>query len=326
MSYRLVLLDAKTLGHVSNMHLLEQFGTLQKYDQTPPEQTISRVAGADIIITNKVVIDRKVMDRAPNLKLICIAATGMNNVDLEYAEEKGIAVKNAAGYSTHSVAQHTFASLFRLLNHISWYDHYVKNKEYSKGDLFTHHGPVISELNGKRYGIIGLGAIGQAVAGIATAFGARVVYYSTSGKNRNDRYPSAGLEELLATSDIISIHAPLNENTRALIGYAQLKMMQPHAILINMGRGGIVIEEDLARALNEGLIGGACLDVYEKEPPAPDNPLLQVRDPHKLVLTPHIAWASLEARERLIAIVAQNIRNFLERDLPASGSGQSKTQ
>lgn len=313
MSYRLVLLDAKTLGNVSNMHLLEQFGKLQKFDKTSSGQTISRVTGADIIITNKVIIDRTVMDHAPSLKLICIAATGMNNVDLEYAMEKGIAVKNAAGYSTNSVAQHTFASLFQLLNHISWYDHYVKSKKYSKSDLFTHHGPVISELNGKCYGIIGLGAIGRAVAEIATAFGARVIYYSTSGKNKNDHYPSVELEELLTTSDIISIHAPLNENTRSLIGYAELKKMRRHAILINMGRGGIVVEKDLAKALNENTIDAACLDVYKKEPPSADNPLLDILEPHKLVLTPHVAWAGIEAREQLITIIAENIRTFLER-------------
>ncbi len=313
MSFRLVLLDAKTLGRVSNMHLLEQFGTLQSFDKTHADQTVSRVTNANIIITNKVVIDRKVMDHAPNLKLICIAATGMNNVDLDYAKEKGIAVRNAAGYSTYSVAQHTFAALFQLLNNIYWYDHYVKRKAYSHNDIFTHHGPVISELKDKRYGIIGLGAIGRAVAEIATAFGAKVVYYSTSGLNKNPRYPSVTLEGLLTGSDIISIHAPLNENTRDLIGYKELKKMKPDAILINMGRGGIVKENDLANALNENLIGGACLDVYEQEPLSEDNPLLHIKEKQKLVLTPHIAWASIEAREQLITIIAENIRTFLER-------------
>ncbi len=314
MPYRLVLLDADTLGNVSNLHLLESFGTLERYDKTHPDQTIARVKYADIIITNKVVIDREVMDHAPDLKLICIAATGMNNVDLEYAKKKGIAVKNAAGYSTHSVAQHTFAVLFELVNHIHWYDNYVKSGSYSRSDIFTHQGPVISELRDKHYGIIGLGTIGRAVAEIATAFAARVSYYSTSGKNKNNLYPSVSLNTLLRESDFISIHAPLNENTRSLIGYSELKQMKRTAILINMGRGGIVVEKDLAKALDEDLIGGAGLDVYETEPLPSGNPLLQIRKPHKLVFTPHVAWASIEARERLIAIIANNIRSFIEKE------------
>jgi glycerate dehydrogenase len=311
MPYRLVLLDAKTLGNVSNMHLLEQFGKLQKFDKTHPEQTISRVKNTDIIITNKVIIDKTVMDHAPNLKLICIAATGTNNVDLDYAQKRGIAVMNAAGYSTSSVAQHTFAILFQLLNHIHWYDKYVKSKAYSNNDLFTHHGPVIFELKNKRFGIIGLGAIGRAVAKIASSFGAGVSYYSTSGHNKNDQYISMSLDDLLTTCDIISIHAPLNKNTKSLIGYNELTKMKRHAILINMGRGGIVVEQDLTKALNENLIEGACLDVYEQEPPDTGNPLLQVKDQHRLILTPHVAWASIEARERLIAIIAENISSFV---------------
>jgi len=311
MPNNIVLLDADTLGKVSNMHLLKQFGTLQIFDKTLPNQTIFRVKDADIIITNKVVIDKTVMDNAPHLKLICIAATGTNNVDLTYAQKKGIVVKNAAGYSTFSVAQNTFAVLFHLMNHIHWYDNYVKSLNYSNNDLFTHHGPVITELNNKSYGIIGLGSIGMAVAKIATSFGAKVIYYSTSGKNKNDIYPSVSLKKLLHTCDIISIHAPLNDSTKSLIGYEQLKQMKNHAILINMGRGGIVIEKDLARAINKGQIGGACLDVYENEPLSTDNQLFEINDRHKLVLTPHIAWASLESRERLIEIVAGNIESYL---------------
>lgn len=311
MPINIVLLDADTLGNVSNMHLLKQFGTLQIFDKTLPNQTVLRVKDADIIITNKVVINKTVMDNAPHLKLICIAATGTNNVDLTYAQKKGIVIKNAAGYSTFSVAQNTFAALFQLMNHIHWYDNYVKSLNYSNNDLFTHHGPVITELNNKNYGIIGLGAIGMAVAKIATSFGANVIYYSTSGKNKNSIYPSVSLEKLLHTCDIISIHAPLNDSTKSLIGYEQLKQMKNHAILINMGRGGIVIEKDLARAINEGQIGGACLDVYENEPLSTDNQLFEIIDQHKLVLTPHIAWASLESRERLLKIVAGNIESYL---------------
>ncbi len=309
---KIVFLDKSTVGNVSNLGLLEEFGTVSYYEETSPDQTIERSYGADIIITNKVIIDRKVMDANPDIKLICIAATGMNNVDLEYAVEKGIIVKNVSGYSTHSVTQSTFAMLFVLLNSIPYYDHYVKSGAYSKSHIFTHHGREFSEIKGKTFGIIGMGVIGQSVARIADAFGCKVVYSSTSGKNTNQGYPCLDLDKLLSTSDIVSIHAPLNEKTNNLINLYKLKIMKPTALLINAGRGNIVNEQDLAYAIDQNLIAGAALDVFGKEPIQADNPLLSVKNKDRLIMVPHIAWASKESRETLINGIYRNIAEFVE--------------
>ncbi len=308
---KIVLLDAKTLGAVPNLSRLEAFGEVISYESTLPEDTASRIKEADIAITNKVVIDAAVMNHCPNLKLICISATGTNNVDLEAAEKKGIQVKNAAGYSSASVAQHTFAMLLQLTNQVKYYDEYVKCGAYSKSEIFTHYGPTIFELPGKQYGIIGMGSIGRTVAAIAESFGAGIKYFSTSGKNTAQAYPSVDLEELLRESDVVSIHAPLNEHTRNLIDKTALSKMKPNAILINVGRGGIVDEEAIAAAIDNEVISGACIDVFESEPIQPNNPLLSVKFPHRLVLSPHNAWASIEARIRLVDIVVENIRSFL---------------
>lgn len=309
---KIVILDAKTLGAVPNLKELSAYGDVSSYEITTPAQTIQHIGDAEIIITNKVVIDEKVMSACPSLKLICISATGMNNVDLVAASEKGIEVKNAAGYSSQSVAQHTFAMLLQLTNQLSYYDNYVKSRQYVESEIFTHYGPQIFELHNKNYGIIGMGSIGQTVAKIASSFGAKISYYSTSGKNTKQKYPALSLDELLTNSDIISIHAPLNENTKNLISEHKLVKMKTDAILINVGRGGIINENDVAQAIDQGVIGGACIDVFEKEPISTDNPLLNVRNHQKLVLSPHNAWASIEARSRLMEIVMENIGTYLE--------------
>lgn len=236
----------------------------------------------------------------------------MNNVDLEAANELGIHVKNAIAYSSNSVAQHTFSVILQLHHQISYYDKYVKSGEYAKSDIFTHYGPAIHEIHNKSFGIIGLGNIGKTVANIAQAFGANISYYSTSGKNRNTEYKHASLKELLRTSDIISIHAPLNEKTQNMISEAQFSMMKSSAILVNVGRGGIVDESALANAINNHKIGGACIDVFENEPIDKNHPLLSVKHPECLVLTPHNAWASVESRAKLIDIVCENIEAYLE--------------
>jgi glycerate dehydrogenase len=308
---KIVMLDAKTLGNVSNLNQISSFGKFKSFETTDAASTIEHIGDAQIVITNKVVIDRKVMQSCPSLKLICISATGMNNVDLVAAKEFGIVVKNAVGYSSHSVAQHTFAVILQLIHQISYYDHYVKSGEYSKNDIFTHNGPSFFELHGKSFGIIGLGNIGKNVAKIASGFGANIYYYSTSGANNNADYDQLSLEELLSHCDIISIHAPLNERTKNLISAPQLSMMQPHAILVNVGRGGIVDETALAQAIDQKRIGGACLDVFVTEPISPENPLLKVKYPEKLILSPHNAWTSIESREKLIDIVTGNIESFL---------------
>ncbi len=309
---KIAVLDAKTLGSDVDLSGLNQFGEVEIYETTPPEKVIDRVKDKDIIITNKVVIDKNVIDNAPNLKLIAVAATGVNNVDIQYAKEKGIQVRNVAGYSTESVVQHTFAMLFYLLEYLRYYDEYVKSGEYSKSDIFTHLGKPFWEIHGKKWGIIGLGTIGRRIAEVAESFGAKVSYYSTSGIDRKEKYPRKSLEQLLSESDIVSIHAPLNEKTKGLIGYDQLKLMKKNAILLNLGRGGIVVEEDLAKALDENLIGGAGLDVLEKEPIDENNPLLKIKNKEKLLITPHIAWTSIEARQRLVNEIVENIKAFLE--------------
>jgi glycerate dehydrogenase len=308
---KITFLDTKTLGDVPNLGKFSVLGNVSYYDTTTPIQTVSHIADASVIVTNKVLINDDVMAACPALRLICVSATGMNNVDLVAAANRGIVVKNAVGYSTESVTQHTFAMLFSFLNRLDYYDSYVKNGGYSRSDMFTHYGPTVTELAGKVFGIIGLGNIGKSVAIVAAAFGARVIYYSTSGKNLNRDYESLTLNELLANADIISIHAPLNDNTKNLISLSALKTMKKAAILINVGRGGIVNEEDLAFALDADIIFGACVDVFAAEPIQANNPLTHLKRPEKIVLSPHNAWASLEARTRLMEIVYKNIEEFL---------------
>ena len=306
----IVFLDKKTVGEVTNLSLLYKLGNVEVYDNTAREDVIKRAEGKEVIITNKVLIDREAMDALPDLKLICIAATGTNNVDLEYAREKGIEVRNVVSYSTDSVAQSTFAMLLYLLNRTNYYDAYVKSGAYSRGDIFTHHGPPFWELNGKRMGIIGLGNIGRRVARIAESFGMEVVFYSTSGTNNNINYKRFDLQTLLSTSDVVSVHAPLTDSTRDLIRLKEMKLMRPCAILINTGRGGIVNEADLAQALNEKIIAAAGIDVLTTEPIPSNSPLLKVADRERILVTPHMAWASMESRARLIERVARSIEQY----------------
>ena len=308
---KIVILDAKTLGDLKELEQLNKFGEVTVYQYTKSDEVSDRVGDAEIIITNKVIINKNVLDQAKNLKLICVAATGTNNINMVYAEEKGVAVMNVKGYSTDGVAQHTFALILHILNHINLYDPYVKNKSYSASNIFTHHAWPINELASMKLGIVGFGAIGQKVAEVAKAFGAEVIYYSTTGNNTNSKFKKVALEELLSTSDIVSIHAPMNETTANLISYKELKKMKPTSILINTGRGGIVNERDLAKALDEDLIRAAALDVFEKEPLPEDNPLLLIRNRDRLITTPHVAWAGVESRKRLIEGICVNIERFL---------------
>lgn len=309
--HRIVFLDISTVGKVNNLFKLKELGTFTTYELTPPEERISRISGHDIVITNKVIIDAAVMDACPELKLICIAATGMNNVDLDHAARKGIAVKNVAGYSTESVAQSTFSMLFYLLHKTAYFDQYVKSGNYAHSPIFTHYGRTFWELKGKRIGIIGLGTIGGRVAELFLAFGCDVVYYSTSGKNFSEDYRRLSLQELLSTSDIVSIHCPLNEKTQDLIGAKELQLMKPSAFLINAGRGGIVNEGALSMAIDKGWISGAAVDVLTREPISSDNPLLTVDHKDRLLIMPHVAWASIESRELLVDKLADNIRTYI---------------
>ena len=311
-SHSIVVLDAKTVGNSSVFKSFKKLGNLTVYDTTTADERISHIGNATIIITNKVIISKDIIDACPTVKLICLTATGMNNVDLEYTKTKGIIVKNVAGYSTESVAQHTFALTLSFLHRTQYYANFVKNGTYSKSGLFTHIGPGYWELQGKTWGIIGLGTIGRRVAEIATAFGCTIQYMSTSGKNHTHDYPQRTLQELLQTSDIISIHAPLNENTYNLIGKQEFSYMQAHALLINVGRGGIINEEALANALRENCIAGACLDVMEKEPLPVNSPLLAQDISEKLLITPHVAWISNEALTCLLQKVYTNVQTYIE--------------
>ena len=308
----IAFLDKKTIGKVDNLKHLSKLGNLEIFESTEPDQVVERCRGKEIVIVNKVEMSEAFMKQLPELKLICVAATGMNNVDLNWAGNNGIEVKNVAGYSTDSVAQLTFTMLLYLVNKPFYYDSYVKSGAYSRSDSFTHHDEPFWELKGKRMGIIGLGTIGRQVARIAESFGMEVVFYSTTGRNNHISYKRFELEDLLKSSDVVSIHAPLNNQTRNLITYDKMKLMRPCAILLNLGRGGIVNEKDLARALNENVIGAAGIDVMEQEPINADNPLLKLFDKEKILITPHMAWASKESRELLIEKIARNIEVFLK--------------
>ncbi len=306
---KIVLLDAITFGNIS-LECFKQFGDVTIYETTSPQQTQERISDADVIVTNKVVIDAKNMQAAKKLQLICVAATGTNNVDLNAAKEHNITVKNVAGYSSDSVVQHTFSMLFYLIGHSRYYDDVVKSGAYSKSGVFTDVSHPFFELKGKKWGIIGLGEIGRGVAKVATAFGADVVYYSTSGVNRNEEFQRTTLEKLLQESDIITIHAPLNEKTENLLDYEELSTCKEGSVVLNLGRGGIINEAAVARLVDEKNISFG-LDVFTQEPLPQESPLLSVKQSERLYLTPHIAWTSIEARERLIACVCENIQRFL---------------
>ena len=311
MRKQIVILDVETLGEDLDLSVLEQFGDVTKYRNSSEEETPERIKNAHIVITNKVVITKEMMEQSPKLELICIAATGMNNVDLEAAKALNIPVKNVAGYSTYSVVQHTFAMLFYLLEHMKYYDDAVQSGLWSISGLFTDVSRPFPEISGKKWGIIGMGAIGKEVAKVATAFGATVSYYSTSGNNTDTGYLNQPLDILLSTSDVISIHAPLNEKTYALINETNLPLLKEKAVLLNLGRGGIINETDLAYELDRREIY-AGLDVLEKEPIDTNNRLLQIEHKERLLITPHIAWTSIEARKKLLEGIVTNIKSFLQ--------------
>ncbi|MEA3455787.1 MAG: D-2-hydroxyacid dehydrogenase [Campylobacterota bacterium] len=308
---KIVLLDALTLGDDLDMSALADSGDVIVHQTTTTEETLGRIEEADIVITNKVVIDADMMDAAPQLKLICIAATGMNNVDLDHASTKGITVRNVAGYSTKSVVQHTFSLALYLLEKLAYHDRIVKSGTWSRSGIFTDVSHPFFEISGKKWGVIGFGTIGQEVAHVATAFGADVYYYSTSGKNLKHAYPRLYLESILKDCDIISIHAPLNDQTLDLINENNLHLIKENAILLNLGRGGIINETDLAFELDRRCFY-AGLDVLTKEPIDLSNPLMHLKHPERLLITPHIAWTSIEARRKLFEGILQNIQTFLE--------------
>lgn len=317
---KILILDAATFGEDIDISKFNELGEVTVYAKSTKKEALERLEAVnpDAVITNKVVIGNDEMQAAPNLKIILEAATGYNNIDIECARTLRIKVANVAGYSTMSVVQHTFALFFYLYEKMRYYDDYVKSGEYSKSTIFTNFSNVFGELAGKTWGIVGLGHIGSRVADAARAFGCKVVYYSASGNTYDTEYEKVDLDTLLKESDIISIHAPLNQYTKDLFNYENIKKMKKSAYLINVGRGPIINDADLAKALNEGEIAGAGLDVLTTEPMPADNPLLAIKDSNKLVITPHNAWATYEARVRLLDEIYNNLNSFIngeERNL-----------
>ena len=306
---KIVFLDAQTLGSDISLAPVASLGEYVSYPFTKPEEVFDRIAGFDVVITNKVWMGKEQIDSSPALKLICVAATGTNNVDTAYAASKGIPVRNAVDYSTESVTQVTWMHILNLVGHARYFDGYVKDGSYSASGCFTDASVPFFELRSKTFGTVGLGNIGTRVAAVAEAFGMKVLYYPTSGKPHSDRYEAdTDLESFLSRCDVVSVHCPLNERTNGLIGYAQLKRMKASAFFVNMSRGGIIVEADLVRALDEGLIAGAATDVFTKEPLPADHPYLKMQHPERLLLTPHIGWASREARICLVEKIATNIK------------------
>lgn len=304
---KIVFLDAISMGDVS-LEEMASLGELVCYPSSTAQEARERVKDADVACLNKVIVDQAFLDAAPRLKLICEAGTGMNNIDVKLCTERGVIVRNVAAYSTDSVAQTAWMHILNLVGGAFHYQDFVRSGAYSRNPVHVDFKHPFIELAGKTLGIVGMGAIGQKVALIGRTMGMEVIYYSTSGTSHCKDYPSVSLPELLEKADVISIHAPYNERTAGLIGYEELCRMKPTAYLVNTGRGGIAVEADLARALDEGRIAGAALDVYVKEPLPADSPLLHLLHPERLLFSPHIAWYSREARARLAHEMAENIR------------------
>lgn len=309
---KIVLLDTATMGNDMEFSCIEMLGECVKYENTLSSEVPGRIKDADVVVINKVQLGREVLKEARNLKLICVFAIGYNNVDIEYCKENNIRVRNVPGYCVESVCQHTFALLFMLMENMRYYDDFVKNGNYSKSGVANHLGKPFFEIAGKKWGIIGMGAIGRAVADCAAAFGAQVCYSSISGAVRKEKYENVDLSTLLTECDIISVHAPLNEKTMHLIGEKELKMMKKSAYIVNVGRGAVIDEKALAEAIDNCIIGGAALDVFTTEPPQADSPIMNVKNKERIVYTPHTAWSSIEARKRCISMTADNIDAFIK--------------
>lgn len=309
---KIVILQAASVGQDLDLSQFHQLGHVVMYDYTLQEEVRERIQDAQIVITNKNLMNEEVLSGLDQLEMIGLTATGVNNIDLDYCQKHHIKVVNVKGYSTDTVAQHTIALLMHLVEKNAIYDHYVKSKEYERSGSFSYFNDVFHDISSMTWGIVGLGDIGRKVALIATAMGAKVQYYSTSGRNSTADYQQVDFETLLKTSDIISIHAPLNENTKYLFNEEALLKMKKSAYLINVGRGGIIDEKALVKVFNEGHLAGIGLDVFEHEPLLEDDILYQIKDMDRVILTPHIAWGSIEARQRCVDEVYKNILAHLK--------------
>ncbi len=308
---KIVFLDYKTLGKKKDFELFKQYGNFTLFKTSTYKQALKRAKNTDIIIANKINLDENFIKHCPNLKLICLTATGMNNVDLKYAASKNIQVKNVANYSTKSVAQHTFMQVLSILGQSQKYDNFVKKGKWVKSKIFTNLDYPTHDICGKKWGIIGLGSIGKEVAKIAKVFGCKVSYFSTSKNNHDNNYKQVSLKKLLQNNDIISIHCPLNKQTNNLLDEKELSLLKQDAILVNVARGGIVNEKALTNMINNEKIY-ACIDVLSKEPMAKNCDYLKIDKKDRILFSPHIAWASIESRQRLIKGVENNIQNYLK--------------
>ena len=308
---KLVILERNSVGTDVDVSCFEKFGEVTCYPNTVAANTSERVKDADIILANKAPLNESTLKDAPNVKLICLLATGFDNVDLAYCKSRGIKVTNVVNYCTSTVAQHTLLLALALSEKIAFYDDYVKSGAYSAQNRFSNFDRTFYDLEGKTWGIIGMGTIGRRVAGLAQAFGCRVIFYSASGKSTCTDYERVEFDTLLQESDILSLHCPLSDRTRGLINQDALSKMKKTAVLVNVARGPVVDTRALCDALVTDRIAGAGLDVLEQEPMAKDNPLARIKDSSKLIITPHMAWASLESRTRLVDEVVKNIEAFL---------------
>ncbi len=309
---KLVFLERESFGTDIAIDAFAQYGEIITYPVLDKEKMTERVQEADILFINKAKINAQTMGEAPNLKLICEMATGFDNVDLKWCRERGIAVANVPNYSTTAVAQHAVALALALLGKTVHYDQVVKSGEYAAQEQFAIFDQPIIELAGKTWGIAGLGNIGRCVARIAEAFGCHVITYSTSGRVHEDgQYEQVSFEELLERSDVLSLHCPMTEKTKEMMNDETFAKMKRNAVFINVSRGGLVDQAALIRAIENGTIAGAGVDVLVKEPMCADDPILQIQDSSKLIVTPHMAWASVEARQRDADITLANLEAFL---------------
>ena len=309
---KIVVTERNSVGLDIDVSCFEKYGEVTYYPNTLAGNTAERVKDADIIIANKAPLNESTLKDAPNVKLICLFATGFDNVDISYCKSRGIKVANVVNYCTPAVAQHTVLLALCLMEKLAFYDDYVKSGTYSAQDRFSNFDRPFGELEGKTWGIVGMGTIGHKVAALAEAFGCKVIFYSASGKSTCTDYPKVDFDTLLAESDILSLHCPLSDRTRNLIDKEALSKMKKTAVLINAARGPVVNGQDLYDALMADEIAAAGLDVLEKEPMEKTNPLGQIKDSTKLIITPHMSWASTEARIRLVDEVCRNIEAFID--------------
>ncbi len=309
---KIVILERNSVGLDISTDVFKQFGEMTEYPNTTVVNVKERIRDAEIIIANKAPLNADTLKDSANVKLICEFATGFDNVDIEYCKARGIKVANIVNYSTDAVAQHTFALCFYVLEKLRHYDEYVKSGAYAAQDRFSNFDLPFTELAGKTWGIVGMGNIGRKVAEIAQAFGSRVIFYSASGNSTCTDYERVEFDTLLAESDVLSLHCPLSDRTRNLIDLDALQKMKKSAVLINVARGPVVNDQDLYTALTEGYIAAAGLDVTSTEPMKDSNPLSKFTDSNRLIITPHLAWASTEARQRCVTETYKNIEAFLK--------------